>query len=250
MKFKVHLGGQAYNANFGANPFNICATSVLTLGTHEYSLMDIYYGEDPTTLNAADDHVDGWSSVTLKSSWGTLHEIPSTTMLTMDSAYRTAGFELPKEYVRSEMSDIGGLLWTYAQESLGLCHIRAGDYFFDLTAAVDWWTYTSNPNYLATQLFESIFGTEGAIGSDMSPYDYLLVFTLVRSPDEDDSTRCQPLCQLYFGLIDNALICLGGILQWAHGNGGEYYEPGNIFHNLLGVSRAELILQLPYVNVC
>lgn len=72
MKFKVHLGGQAYNLYLGGSISNLCLAPLLVFLDIE-CFIDAYfvtnYWESPEAYWASDYGIDGFSSITFTSNW-------------------------------------------------------------------------------------------------------------------------------------------------------------------------------------
>ena len=72
MKFKVHLGGQAYNLYLGGSISNLCLAPLLVVQDIE-EFIDPYfvtnYWNSPEAYWASNYDIDGFSSITFKSNW-------------------------------------------------------------------------------------------------------------------------------------------------------------------------------------
>lgn len=185
MKFKVHLGGQAYNLYLGDSISNLYMLPV-TMFQHLDVEVDCYlttnYWDDPVAYIASDFDVDGFSSITFDSTW-----ITDQTYHRLDTSF--GHYSQFDEYVDTNVFDLHRAPWELSQAVLQMG--GRGSAFLTLDAG-DTSTWRLSGVFQPYQLsncstceghFSNLFGVDSG-GVEPSTYDYIVTFTLVEGPTD------------------------------------------------------------------
>lgn len=225
MKFKVHLGGQAYNLYLGGSISNLCLAPLLVLQDIE-CFIDAYfvtnYWDSPEAYWAPNYGIDGFSSITFKSNW--LNDECETNVYpsygTCSGRIVETNVFLPNDEAAWALSDAGWLRYA----ALEGCSF--GAVWLDLNTNGNPSTWRLSGAFFPDQLdycytcaehFSNLFGTN-AVGGGVYPWMYtsILKFTLVDGPRDliPPPSGRSPFVNygdLYFGHTGDVLEYIGYI---------------------------------------
>jgi hypothetical protein len=205
MKFKVHLGGQAYNLYLGNSISNLYMLPVTMLQHLDFE-MSCYqvtnYWDSPETYIASDYGIDGFSSITFDSNW-----VNGRTFHRLDTSFgHLSQFD---EYVDTNVFDLNWDPYDLSQRILQADGF--GTAFLTLKAGgTSTWRLSGvfYPDQLSSCStceghFSNLFGVPAG-GVEPSAYDCIVTFTLVDGPTDliPAPARRNPFINygtLYFG---------------------------------------------------
>lgn len=263
MKFKVHLGGQAYNLHHGSQIYNV-------VGPSFYNFVPTTLTPDPSqpwtwsavTHTAADQQVDGWTEVEISN---TAVQILDKYAITIDAesesqAYTTWGFvfgdDLEPEYspnIPSSANFIEHITNNLFSSYPGFyCNLTysGGSEFFELSQIMTPGTllYYDSPFYGWLQ--NTMGYGQGLL--DISMFEGILTFTSIDSPN----TSIRPMqfnqsANLYFGWLPRDSVNNDGTYSYLVYLGYEMtnrfdYEANNAASDSFFGSPTDVCLNLLY----
>ena len=244
MKFKVHLGGQAYNLYLGGSISNLCLAPLLVVQDIE-EFIDPYfvtnYWNSPEAYWASNYGIDGFSSITFKSNW--LHEECESNVY---PSYGTCSSRIVETNVFLPPNDEAA--WALSDASwLRYAAFECGSFgtvwlHLETNGESSIWRLSGafSPEqldycYTCSEHFSNLFGTN-ADGVYPWVYTSILKFTLVDGPTDliPPPSGRSPFVNygdLYFGFTGDVLEYIGYIYM-------DEYE------SLYSYSQADGYLQL------
>lgn len=180
MKFKVHLGGQAYNLYLGDSISNLYMLPVTILQHLDVEVSCYFitnYWDDPEIYRASDYGIDGFSSITFDSTWSTdqtYHRL-DTSLGYWSDYLDTNVFDLHRDPY--ELSQ--AVLQSGAEGSAFLTLAADGTSNWRLSGVFQ--PYQLSNCSTCEGHFSSLFGVDNG-GVEPSTYDYIVTFTLVNGP--------------------------------------------------------------------
>ena len=258
MKFKVHLGEQAYNFNLGSSPFNLWMTSIDTTVVDEVTdYINAYLMSDSQIFNASDYGIDGFSKLNLESYW-----IDTYMAMTDDTE---PSYGAPTKYTKVFYPEDPSYDWLMGEWGMlcdtvlytGLGGILLESRLADGTST--YWKFSGafsmdNLSYGDYLSFMSRYGDPDGrgTGADLHSYNAIIRFELledssgtVPSAIANRSPLCTTYGRVYFGSTGNSLEYIG--YEFMDSSSGELTS-----HNLdtgyldFDMNRSRIHIVIPY----